>query len=72
MQHSGPRPVVQWVCSSMGMPLQFSYITGTSVRMRSGVSRPPGSLRQMIGTSSEAASRVFRAKYSSVCLGDTE
>ena len=45
-QQSGPRPVVQCVCSSTGTPLALAKMIGTRVCMRSGVSSPPGSLRQ--------------------------
>ena len=50
----------------------FSWMSGTSARVRSGVSSPPGSLKQMRATGSLAASRARSAKYASVCLGDTE
>ena len=42
MQQSGPRPVVQCVCNSTGMPPAFLKIIGTRVSIRSGVSNPPG------------------------------
>ena len=46
-QHSVPRPVVQWVCSSTVMsPAAFS-IAGTTVLVRSGVKMPPGSLKMI-------------------------
>ena len=70
--HSGPRPVVQWVWNSSGMAPMFSLMSGTSARVRSGVSRPPGSLKQIRATGSVAACRARSAKYASVCLGDTE
>ena len=71
-QQSGPSPVVQCVCSSIGIPLALANIIGTSVCTRSGVSKPPGSLRQSRLTLSDAAWRVRSANYSSVCFGETE
>ena len=51
----GPSPVVQWVWNSTGVAPAFSSIVGTSAFVRSGVSSPPGSLKQSRKTSSEAA-----------------
>ncbi len=71
-QQSGPSPVVQWVWNSTGFCLASCKISGTSLRVASGVSRPPGSLKQIRVTSSLAASRARATKYSSVCFGDIE
>jgi len=71
-QQSGPKPVVQWVCSSTGMPSALAKTMGTSVCTRSGVSRPPGSFKHNRFTFNDAAWRVRSAKYSSVCFGETE
>ena len=56
-QQSGPSPVVQWVWNSTGVAPAFASMIGTSALVRSGVSSPPGSLKQSRQAPSEAASR---------------
>ncbi len=71
-QQSGPSPVLQCVWNSTGLSFASRKISGTSRRVASGVSNPPGSLKQIRVTSSLAASRARSTKYSSVCFGDIE
>ena len=61
-QQREPSPVLQWVWNSSGLPLTSRKINGTSRRVASGVSKPPGSLKQMRATSSLAACRVRSTK----------
>ena len=42
---NGARPIVQCEWSSSGLPPIAAWIAGISVRARSGVSKPAGSLR---------------------------
>src|SRR3989304_5998117 len=65
-QQSAPSPVLQWVWNSTGLSLASRRINGTSLRVASGVSKPPGSLKHIRKTSSLAAARVLWRKYSSV------
>ena len=59
--HSGPRPVLQWVWNSTGMSPVCASTAGTRVRVRSGLSSPPGSLMQIRVGLIRAASRASSA-----------
>jgi hypothetical protein len=69
---SGPRPLLQWPWNSQGTSPAAAIIRGSSVRVRSGVSRPLTSLKQSRYGAMAPASAALRTKYSSVCLGETE
>ena len=45
MYTNGARPMVQWLCSSIGREPAALRKCGASSRTASGVSNPPGSLR---------------------------
>ena len=49
--------MVQWECSSSCFAPITALMAGISVRARSGISRPPGSLMYSASTSGHAASR---------------